>query len=217
MANCKSCNEEIEWDPKIRRQLGINKPAQLVDGVYVEHDCPAYKSLNNPTASTYKGKTSNTVTTVSNFNKYPNPNNYTGSMSDYANKSQPVMTTSNQTPLTTESVRQLLSEIDVSEDIDFLRGVVINLTENVNKLQITVDNFVKDNPAYRAMLEFQARMFPVLNQLEEKSQQQRNNSDFQTADKIKQRFHENYEADIDPVYDKDYKDSIKGKEEVEDV
>jgi hypothetical protein len=209
MAKCKNCSQEISWDEEIRRGLGINKPAQLVNGEYVQHDCPYYKSSNNP-VSTFK-KTPSSNISSSNY-KTPNPNNYTGSTADYVNKSSQQQQQV-ETPLTINALKEIIGNIDVTQDVEFLRTVVMGLVEKVEKMQIAFDNFVRDNPAYRAQLEFQARMFPVLNQLEQKYLRQ---GDFEIADKIQQRFKENFDADLDPDYDQEYKDSIKGKE-VEDV
>lgn len=208
MAKCNKCSQEIIWDNEVRSNLGITKPAQLVNGQYVQHDCPYYKSSGNLVSAPNKTSSSNFTSS----NRSPNPNNYTGSMSDYVNKP---LQQQQQTdaPLTAQEMKVLLSEIDISDDIDYLRTTVMNLAASISQLQTAFDNFVKDNPAYRAVLDFQARMFPVLNQLEEKSQQQ----DFVTANKLKQRYKEDYDADIDPEYDKEYKDSIKGKEEEEVV
>jgi hypothetical protein len=206
MAQCKSCGVEISWDNDIRRKLEFNGPAEIQEnGKYTKHLCPNYKPKTSTTGS-YS------------YNKVSNPNNYTGSTADYVNKSSQQQQAAVESPLTVQTAKQIVSEIDVTQDVEFLKTLVMTLVEKVEKMQIAFDNFVKDNPAYRAQLEFQARMFPILNSLEGKTSSLHQNTtatdyDFQTADKIKQRFKENFDADMDPVYDQDYKDSIKGKEE----
>ena len=135
--------------------------------------------------------------TVYQYRGAPNPNNYTGLSADYENRQPPPQQQGYQPPpqqANNAILDFIVSRLDyvvrqnteLKDDFvkqnEMLQYIYDELIVQIPKLTLAFDNFARDNPAYRAVLEFQARMFPIFNKYLLKTDDEK--AGFSTADRL---------------------------------
>jgi hypothetical protein len=146
------------------------------------------------------------------FRGAPNPNNYTGSSADYENRQSPPQQPQQQgyqqpppSQTNNATLNDIMRRLDISDNNDaiiidrlnkqneIIQYIYDELIVQIPKLTLAFDNLARDNPAYRAVLEFQARMFPVFNKYLLKTDDEK--AGITTADKLQEIRTSNKEND----------------------